>query len=60
MTPACAQSCPSNAILFGNLRDAESQVTKLRNDKRAYRVLDFLYTRPAVSYQKKILRGEKA
>ncbi|MCZ6713671.1 MAG: 4Fe-4S dicluster domain-containing protein [Deltaproteobacteria bacterium] len=58
VTPACAQSCPSHAIVFGNLKDPESRVSRLRQDKRAYRVLDHLYTRPAVSYLKSIRRNE--
>ncbi|MCP4002975.1 MAG: 4Fe-4S dicluster domain-containing protein [bacterium] len=59
-TIACAQACPSKAITFGNLKEESSEVAKLRHDKRAYRVLEHLYTRPGVSYQKKILRNEKA
>ncbi|TDI95377.1 MAG: hypothetical protein E2O73_15230 [Deltaproteobacteria bacterium] len=58
VTPACAQSCPSHAIVFGNLKDPESRVSRLRQDKRAYRVLDHLYTRPAVSYLKAIRRNQ--
>jgi molybdopterin-containing oxidoreductase family iron-sulfur binding subunit len=58
ITPACAQTCPSEAITFGNLRDPESRVTELRDDKRAYRVLEHLYTRPGVSYQKAIRRSD--
>jgi molybdopterin-containing oxidoreductase family iron-sulfur binding subunit len=49
--PACAQSCPTQAIAFGNLNDPESRVSKLSNDKRAYKVLDHhINTQPAVSY----------
>jgi molybdopterin-containing oxidoreductase family iron-sulfur binding subunit len=54
---ACQQVCPSKAIEFGNLKDPESRVSKLRQDPRGYRVLDQLYTRPAVSYLKSIRRG---
>jgi molybdopterin-containing oxidoreductase family iron-sulfur binding subunit len=55
--PACAQTCPSQAIVFGNLRDRESRVAQVRDDPRAYRVFEHLYTRPAVSYLKSIGRG---
>jgi molybdopterin-containing oxidoreductase family iron-sulfur binding subunit len=56
ITPACAEACPSRAISFGNLKDPASEVTKLRTDPRAYRVLEHLYTRPGVSYLKIIRR----
>ena len=58
VTSACAQTCPSQAITFGNLRDPESRVSKRTQDKRAYHALDQLYTRPAVSYLKAIRRGK--
>jgi molybdopterin-containing oxidoreductase family iron-sulfur binding subunit len=49
--PACVQSCPTQAMVFGNLNDPESRVSKLSNDKRAYKVLDHhINTQPAVSY----------
>ena len=49
--PACAQSCPTQAIVFGNLNDPDSRVSKLSGDKRAYKVLDHhINTQPAVSY----------
>ncbi len=57
VTPACAQACPSRAIVFGNLKDPESRVSLERDDRRAYRVLEHLHTRPAVSYLKSIGRG---
>ena len=59
-TVACAQVCPSNAITFGNLREPESAVAKLRTIPRAYRILEHLYTRPAVSYLMSIRRVEEA
>jgi molybdopterin-containing oxidoreductase family iron-sulfur binding subunit len=56
---ACQQSCPSNAIHFGNLRDAGSQVSKQAADpKRGYHALHVLNTRPAVTYLSKVLRGK--
>jgi anaerobic selenocysteine-containing dehydrogenase/Fe-S-cluster-containing dehydrogenase component len=57
---ACQQVCPSNAIAFGNLRDKDDEVTKLRTDRRAYRVLEHLYTRPATSYLMNVRRVEEA
>ena len=49
--PACASSCPAEAITFGNLLDEKSKVAKLSKDKRSYRVLQVeLNTQPAVTY----------
>jgi molybdopterin-containing oxidoreductase family iron-sulfur binding subunit len=59
ITPACAQACPSDVLRFGNLRDPDSRVVQLRADVRAYRVLEHLYTRPGLSYQRAILRGDE-
>jgi molybdopterin-containing oxidoreductase family iron-sulfur binding subunit len=50
--PACAQTCPTNAIAFGNIDDANSEVSKWANSDRAYRVFEHLGTRPAVYYLK--------
>lgn len=52
--PACAQSCPSEAIVFGDLNDPESRVSHLARDPRGYRVLELLNTQPAVTYLKKV------
>ena len=54
--PACQQSCPAEAIVFGNLRDPESQgFAAGRQSERTYRVLDELInTQPAVNYMKKV------
>ena len=53
--PACQQSCPAEAIVFGNIRDPESRVAQIAANERTYRVLDELInTQPAVSYLKKV------
>ena len=57
IVPACAQSCPTRAIVFGDLNDPESEVSKLSQDPRRYRVLEHLNTQPAVTYLKKIMAG---
>ncbi len=49
-TTACAQTCPSGAITFGNLLDHGSAVYRLAHSERAYRVLEGLGTEPAVYY----------
>ena len=54
IVPACAQTCPTEAIVFGDLKDSESKVAKLSRDQRRYRVLEHLGTQPAVTYLKKV------
>jgi anaerobic selenocysteine-containing dehydrogenase/Fe-S-cluster-containing dehydrogenase component len=53
---ACGQTCPTGAIIFGNLSDPESRVARLIKDPRAYQVLQHLNTKPAVIYLKKVTR----
>ncbi len=48
--PACAQSCPTQAIVFGNLLDKTSQVYKLAHSGKTHRILEALGTEPAVYY----------
>ena len=54
--PACLQTCPTGAFIFGNLMDRESRVRKLVQDRRAYQVIGYLNTKPAVFYLKKVIR----
>ena len=54
---ACQQSCPTDAIVFGDLADRNSRVSRLLAGPRAYRVLDELGTRPNVGYLKRIKRA---
>lgn len=52
---ACAQACPTRAIVFGDLDDPESQVAQIANTTtRGYKILAELGTDPAVLYLKKI------
>ncbi len=53
---ACQQSCPTQAIVFGDLLDPESRVSKLSHGDRRYWVLGELNTKPGVTYLKKIQR----
>jgi Fe-S-cluster-containing dehydrogenase component len=50
IVPACAAACPAQAIVFGDLRDADSRVARLASDSRGYHVLRELGTRPGVTY----------
>ena len=53
ITPACAQSCPSKALVFGDLNDPESEVARLAESPRGSKLLEDLGTAPKVTY----LRG---
>ncbi|MCA0376509.1 MAG: 4Fe-4S dicluster domain-containing protein [Gemmatimonadetes bacterium] len=53
-TTACAQACPSRAIVFGDAADENWTVAKLAYDRRAYHVFEELNTYTAVVYLKKV------
>jgi len=53
--PACAQSCPANAITFGDLADPESEVAKLEKSPRAYGILEELNVKPRTKYLARIV-----
>jgi len=56
--PACVQSCPSGALVFGNMNDPESKVSKLKKEERNYHLLEQLHTLPSVGYLTKIRNVE--
>lgn len=51
---ACQQTCPTDAIVFGNINDPESRVSKLQAEAHAFRSLEVLNTVPAISYLSKV------
>jgi anaerobic selenocysteine-containing dehydrogenase/Fe-S-cluster-containing dehydrogenase component len=54
--PACLQTCPTGVFTFGNLMDKNSKVRQMVDDPRAYQILGYLNTKPAVIYLKKVLQ----
>jgi molybdopterin-containing oxidoreductase family iron-sulfur binding subunit len=61
IVPACQQSCPAEAIVFGNVRDPASRVSQILQNERTYRALDeFINTQPAVHYLRKVTFHEVA
>ncbi len=54
VVPACAQACPAEAIVFGNLNDPNSKVSKYFASERNYHLLEELHTLPSVGYLTKV------
>jgi len=54
ITPACAATCPTDAITFGDLNDPESRVSKLREASRSYDLLNYLHLKPRTFYMARI------
>jgi Fe-S-cluster-containing dehydrogenase component len=50
VTPACVQSCPAGAMVFGDLSDPTSQVSRLARLARGTKLLEELGTLPAITY----------
>jgi molybdopterin-containing oxidoreductase family iron-sulfur binding subunit len=49
---ACSQSCPAQAITFGDLDDPASRVSQMAEEQRATRLLEDLSTEPSVIYMR--------
>ncbi|MBM3502067.1 MAG: 4Fe-4S dicluster domain-containing protein, partial [Armatimonadetes bacterium] len=58
--PACAQTCPAEALTFGDLMDPSTRIARLvAEDRRAYQLLGELNTKPAVFYLSRRVEGEE-
>ncbi len=60
IVPACAQTCPGEAIVFGNVKDPNSRVAQVSASGRGYRVLEDLNTQSAITYLKKVVESSEA
>ncbi len=56
---ACQQTCPTQAITFGDLKDGASRVSKLSRSPRGYHVFEDLGTRSSITYLKKVTREQE-
>jgi len=57
---ACQETCPTDAIIFGDLNDPNSRVAKLFAEKRTYGLLEDLNTVPRVRYMSRVRNAERA
>jgi molybdopterin-containing oxidoreductase family iron-sulfur binding subunit len=53
-TTACAQACGSGAIVFGDVNNPKSEVSHLKQEERAYHLLEEVGTQPSIFYQTKV------
>jgi len=60
VVPACAQTCPSEGIVFGNIQDPDSAVARAAASVRSYRTLEEINVQPAIVYKSKVVLFEPA
>ncbi len=58
VVPACVQTCPAQAIVFGNLHDPASKVSRVAAAGRGYHVMGDQNTQPAITYLARVEDGE--
>jgi molybdopterin-containing oxidoreductase family iron-sulfur binding subunit len=57
--PACAQTCPARAIVFGDANDPASRVSRLAAGGRTFRALEALNAQPAITYLARVRAPEE-
>ncbi|WP_066223546.1 TAT-variant-translocated molybdopterin oxidoreductase [Formosa haliotis] len=57
---ACSAACSSGAMVFGDINDKDSKVSKLTEDNRTYHLLEHIGTKPNVMYQTKVRNTTEA
>jgi len=57
---ACSAACSSGAMVFGDINDKHSDITELKDDNRAYHLLESVGTKPNVVYQVKVRNTNEA
>ena len=57
---ACSSACPTGSIVFGDINNEQSEVTKMSKDDRSFKLLDFVGTKPNVFYQLKVKNKSEA
>ena len=57
---ACSSACSTGAMVFGDINNSEDTVATLKEDNRAFHVLDYIGTKPNVVYQVKVRNTNEA
>lgn len=57
---ACSNACSTGAIVFGDINDSQSEVSKLKSSNRMYHLLEHVGTKPNVFYQVKVRNTNEA
>jgi len=60
IVPACAQTCPADAIVFGDAKAPGSRVARAKADERGYTVFGQLNTQPGITYLQRVLHDGEA
>jgi molybdopterin-containing oxidoreductase family iron-sulfur binding subunit len=60
IVPACAQTCPTQAIVFGDANDPASRVSQAARTPRAFCALEEVNTQPAITYLARAARAEES